>query len=229
VKFNPGWRLSLFVCLVLPILVAAGFWQLDRAEQKLILKKGYELQITQPPQNLETVIPAAFTTVTFNGAFSANDYYLVDNATHEGRVGYQVIHLVHLAPPTGAKAVLVNRGWVPAPKNREDLPEIDTPTGVRRFEGVLWPDLGLPLLLADDPWSQTFPKRVQRLNIARMAQELELEFEWQIRLVSGSPGTYTPPRLNIAFGVDRHYGYALQWFGLAVVLLVGFVVVGVKR
>ena len=95
--------------------------------------------------------------------------------------------------------------------------------------GIVWPALGLIPLLADDVWPETWPKRVQRMNIVRMAATLDNTTAVEIRLEAGQPGVLHPVRHYTGLGPERHLGYAAQWFGLAVVLIIGYVFFGLKR
>ncbi|MDH3642042.1 MAG: hypothetical protein OES38_08085, partial [Gammaproteobacteria bacterium] len=93
----------------------------------------------------------------------------------------------------------------------------------------LWPDTGLVPLLAEDSWEQPLPIRVQRLNVARMARLLDNAAPREIRLEAGQPGVLAAISLKTGFDSQRHQGYALQWFGLAVVLVLGYVAFGIKN
>src|SRR5690606_24946912 len=54
-RFAPGWPLWLFTLGFLPILLALGFWQLDRAEQKRELQTRMEQRREAPPLALEDI------------------------------------------------------------------------------------------------------------------------------------------------------------------------------
>ncbi len=104
----------------------------------------------------------------------------------------------------------MNRGWLAASSDRGVLPEVTVPGTVSTI-GVVWPDTGLIPLLEDDAWASDWPKRVQRLNAPRMAEA----GAWAARRAySITIGTSLSP--------DRHLGYAVQWFGLALVLVCGY-------
>jgi cytochrome oxidase assembly protein ShyY1 len=94
---------------------------------------------------------------------------------------------------------------------------------------MLWPDLGLIPLAGRDPWSSVWPKRVQRLNVARMASQLENVVAREVRLEAGQPGVLAAPGLNVAVQPAKHTGYAVQWFALAGVLALGYVAYGSKN
>ena len=45
---------------------------------------------------------------------------------------------------------------------------------------------------------------------------------WQLRLEPGQPGGLTAITIGTSLSPDRHLGYAVQWFGLALVLVCGY-------
>ena len=97
--------------------------------------------------------------------------------------------------------------------------------------GVVWPDLGLMPMFGDegqDHWGDGWPKVVQRMDVARMAASVGAEAV-EIRLEAGQPGVLAPPALELNMPSTKHSGYAAQWFGLALALLVGYVVFGYRR
>ena len=67
------------------------------------------------------------------------------------------------------------------------------------------------------------------MDIVQMAEALDDAAAVEIRLEMGQPGVQVPARLYTGVNPERHLGYAAQWFGLAIVLAVGYVFVGLKR
>ena len=69
---------------------------------------------------------------------------------------------------------------------------------------------------------------MQRLDVAKMAQRLEAAVPVEIRLEAGQIGALRAAPLTLGMQAERHEGYAVQWFALAGVLLVGYAVYGVR-
>jgi surfeit locus 1 family protein len=227
-RWRPGWKMSVFVAVMLPLVVALGFWQLERAAEK----RWYESRQLQrmgqlpqaPPQRLDADI--AFQRVVIEGRYDPHRHYLVDNRVHAGRPGYWVVSRFEA---DDGRIWLVNRGWLAGPASRDVLPDVPTPAGALRVVGVVWPDTGMPPLLAPDPWPAAWPKRVQRLDTARMAEQDPAIADVEIRLEPGEPGVFQPAPLDVAFSPAIHQGYALQWFGLGVALVAGYLLFGFRR
>lgn len=219
--------MTLFFAVMLPSLLALGVWQLERAALKRRYERQYFERMAEAPLPvLEVLADADFRRVMLAGTFDAERCFLVDNQVHEGRPGYWVV--MPFRADDGSKW-LVNRGWIAAPPTRESLPEVTTPEEPVSITGVVWPDMGLVPLLAEDVWPSNWPKRVQRLDAERMAAAAGGSSSIEIRLEAGQPGALIPAATAHDFQVSRHTGYAVQWFGLAGVLGIGYVIHGFRR
>ncbi len=222
--------MTVFVAVLLPVTVGLGIWQLQRAAEK----RGYEQVFVErmsaspvdAPRHLEAGDDLAFLRVRLVGEFEPGRYFLVDNEIDAGRPGYWVVASFHAED---GRRWLVNRGWIAAPVRREELPVVPEPAGRLAIVGAIWPDTGLGPLLAEDPWLGPWPLRVQRMNVVRMAERLEHAVPREVRLEAGEPGVLKAPSLRTRFDSQRHTGYAVQWFALAVALVVAYTIQGFKR
>jgi surfeit locus 1 family protein len=227
-RWRPGWKMTLFVVFMLPVLIGLATWQLARADEKRWYETRQLERMGQPPQEPPSVLQpdSAFVRVVLEGRYESGEHYLVDNRVHGGRPGYWAVSRFRALDD---RIWLINRGWLPGAETRGTLPEVPTPTGVLRLVGVLWPDTGMPPLLAPDPWSTVWPKRVQRLDIHRMAQEAPVAVPVEVRLEPGEPGGFVAAPLDAMFSPAVHFGYAFQWFGLALALVIGYLIFGFRR
>ncbi|MEQ8484293.1 MAG: SURF1 family protein [Pseudomonadales bacterium] len=226
-RFAPGWKMTLFALLMLPITIALGFWQLARAAEKQALEDSFYDRFGMLP------VPAPadpagidFLRVRLEGRYLPGRDYLVDNRIERGRPGYWVVSVFGTLD---GRRWLVNRGWLAGAPQRDQLPEVPGADGAQTLVGVVWPDTGLPPLLAPDPWPAGWPRRVQRLDVARMAADDERVVPVEIRLEPDQPGVLEAAPTQIDFAPARHQGYAVQWFGLALVLCVGYAVFGLTK
>lgn len=224
-RFQPGWRMTLFTLLLLPTVVTLGIWQLSRGAEKRAMEMDYLAQLTALPVAASKVDePSRFQRIKLKGRFG-DAVFLVDNQIHKGRTGYWIVQVFD--DISGAR-YLVNRGFVQAPQLRDELPQIVVPTGVVEVVGTVWPFTGLIPVLDDDVWPDSWPKRVQRLDITRMADSTDaLAFE--IRLEPGQPGVAQAAPFAAVLSDAKHMGYAATWFGLAIALLFGFAIFGLKN
>ena len=223
--FSPGWRMTIFTIILLPILLALGNWQVSRGEEKRGLESKYLTQLAGLP-----VLPSPatlgipFNTIRLRGSYETT-YFLLDNQISDGQVGYWVIHSF-LDVDHGR--FLLNRGFIAGTKDRGEQPIVPMPEGEFTPVTTVWPDLGLIPILSDDPWNDGWPKQVQRLEIDRMA-ELVDAYPAELRLEAGQPGALVAAPFAQGFSDATHKGYALTWFGLSITLLVGYIFYGFKR
>jgi len=217
--------MTLFVLILLPIVLTLGVWQLSRGAEKRALESDYLDRLTSLPVQAAEFDPnVRFQRVKLSGEFQ-QQIFLVDNQVLNGKIGYWVLQLFNEAQ---GSRFIVNRGFLAAQARRDQLPEVPLVEGRVELVGVVWPYTGLIPVLDDDPWPQTWPKRVQRLDIKRMAQLLSAE-PVEVRLEPGQAGVLQAAPFAQVLSDAKHRGYAATWFGLAITLLVGYLYLGIRN
>jgi surfeit locus 1 family protein len=140
---------------------------------------------------------------------------MLDNKLRQGKPGYEVITPLRVA---GSDLhVLVNRGWVQAPPTRDVLPEVRTPAGEVRIEGVALEHL--PRLLHVDPNEKGRVR--QSLQLPAFAAETGLRLEPRIieQHSTTDDGLLREwPRPDT--GVEKNESYALQWYSFAALAVI---------
>ena len=206
---------------MIALCVRLGEWQLDRAAQKNALQASIEQRATEPPLDATALArtPASavaqhFRRVTVQGRWLGERTVFLDNRQMDGKVGFFVV--TPLALQGSAAAVLVQRGWVARDfTNRAALPTIETPSGVVSIAGVVAP---APSRLFEFAGSDSGAIR-QNLDIASFARESGLDLLPLSLVQHDVPGATTDGvRRNWpapASDVQKHYGYAVQWFAIA--------------
>ena len=197
------WPLAL-AAAACAAFVALGNWQARRADDKRALAEHRQR-------------------IVVHGEFMPERSVLLDNKVRGGRPGYEVVTPLRLAQGIH---VLVNRGWIAAPPRREQLPEITTPRGRLRIEGVMLPRFAQPLKLAE---SAKGPVR-QSLDLKEFAVETGLALQaFVIEQHSDAPDGlarhWPPPDA----GVQKHQAYSFQWYSLAALAVVLGLVFAFRR
>ncbi len=212
------WRLLVFSGLFLPALLFLGVWQLDRAEEKEVLLAQWETRSNQLdwPAHLEQGLEPG-QPVTLRGRYRSITW-LLDNRTRDGAPGYEVLTLFQ---PEAGTPLVINRGWVQAPRRREQLPDVQTPSGAVTLSGRL-SDYPQPPVLMETPQSQgQWPRRVQALARSDVEAAGQAAAPLIMRLDdSDQPGAYRADWAPDLMGPQTHYGYAVQWFSLALALVI---------
>lgn len=226
-QWRPDWRLWLFAAVFLPLLVGLGSWQISRAHEKEQLLEQWEQQLDD--LSWANAVSRGVTPgqpLQLKGQYRAGHDWLLDNRTRNGQNGYEVLTVFD---PDSGPPVLINRGWIPAPALRRDLPDITTPpdTVVISARAAAYPT---PPVLAETPDESGWPRRVQSLKpeavqvLAPGTADVLLKLDGD-----DQPGAYVADWAPDFMGPPTHYGYAVQWFSLAAVLVVLTVVASFRR
>ena len=206
--------MNIFVIVFVPLTIGLGFWQLDRGAQKRNMEMAYLEKLTELAVAPDTEsLQEPFQRIRLDGRFDA-EMFLVDNQVSSGQTGYWVVQkFTHKE-----QSFLVNRGFIAGPRTREELPEVQTPIERLNIVAVVWPFTGLIPVYDGDVWRDGWPKRVQRLDIARMA-EVTGAVAAELRLEAGQPGVLKAAPFAKVLSDAKHLGYAATWFGLCIALI----------
>ena len=231
-EFRPGLGTSLITLLLLAMLISLGFWQLDRARQKRALLAGYnadrETTVIRLEPGRDSYQDLAYRFASAAGEYDSSHQFLLDNRTHNGQVGYQVLTPLRLR---GTRAgVLVNRGWIPLGQSRSVLPNPRVGAGERTVVGRIKLPVSDSFMLGEEQPRDGWPYRIQRVDTARLTKELGYPLLPVVLLLApdepdGLVRDWNPLRV----GPERNLGYAVQWFGLAAALLVIYLVVNIRK
>jgi surfeit locus 1 family protein len=170
-----------------------------------------------------------YRTVIAYGEYDAHRQILIDNRVHDGRAGYHVI--TPLVQDDG-RIALVNRGWTPQGRSRAVLPSVDPPAGPVTVRGrVALPAPRVFELSTDAPngpvWQNLDPVRFSAATgVAVMPVTIE---------ALDAPSAPAPDDRLVRdwpapdFGVEKHRIYMIQWYLLAALVIVLWVVLNSRR
>ena len=228
---GPWWGVLLMI-LGVGLGTTAGLWQLNRAGEKRDLESrfvaGSAADALQRLVSDEDSGGLRYRTIRVTGRYDAKHQVLLDNISSGGQPGYQVLTPLRTREGT----VLVNRGWLPASGDRRILPDIQVGDEARevlgRIERLPRPGLELPTAAptADAAWPRVllFPTTVQ--VSAQLGTPLR---GYQLLLDPGAPDGYLRTWQPGGMGPDRHVAYAVQWFGLALTVVVIYLVLVIRN
>ncbi|MFT3895644.1 MAG: SURF1 family protein [Anaerolineales bacterium] len=229
--FTRKWILAtLFVLAGTALCVRLGIWQLDRLEQRRAFNAQFLSARAMSPLDLNTagsddLTKLEWRPVTVTGEYDFENQVALRNQYYGDQYGY------HLLTPLrfNEKAVLVDRGFIPADGNsaptdwrKYDEPGMVTVKGQIRL-GQTKPSFGG---VAD-----TLPADGEKLELWNNADVTHIadQMPYPILPVLVQPDmdasdTEPPipyqPEVEITEG--PHMGYALQWFTFATILFVGY-------
>jgi len=242
------FRLIPFIATVLLVVlgIALGNWQTRRAGEKLaiaarVAERGAAAPVmfdAAAAQGLDRVEPGLHPTdigqleyrrVRLTGEFVASWPLFLENRPYNGRAGFYLAMPFKIA---GSQLhVMVLRGWLPRdPVEYARLPEFSTPPGTVEIEGVVVGNAGHVMQLGT-PGPVTPGARVQNLAVEEVARASGLRFTSLFVQQTGPARTgehlvrdWPAP----STGVDKHRGYAFQWYALAAMAALFFVITGFR-
>ena len=150
-----------------------------------------------------------------------------DNAISNGKAGYKVYHLFELV--TGEN-IFVNRGFIERKPMKNDLPEVSVPEGLFFIQGNV-------LLKQKNAFAKEINESdsriIQEFNLANIKRKRGLEdkkiYDFLFNLAPSDPFMLVPIEKPISMSASKHIGYAIQWFGLSVVLVVMTLIAFLKK
>lgn len=224
-RLEPNWKICLFGALLLPVLIALGFWQLERARQKQTIQHALEVRQALPPlewteyrtwPHAEEALE--FRWMTIQGQYSADKTWLIENKTWQGRIGFHVVTAFIL--PDG-DSLLVNRGWIPGTGYRDRLPAFVTPQSQVTMTGQLSVPSENRMLADAAAGSGSWPRLALAVDPVRMAAETGLAYWPHVFYPQeGAKGSFVRDFNPTVMSSNTHKGYAVQWFGLAAALVI---------
>jgi surfeit locus 1 family protein len=221
-----SWWMTVLALVSVLLFAQLGRWQWHRAEEKRALAAAFIAGAADFSSELgrrSTGELPRYTQLRAHGHYEASRQFLLDNMTHGGRVGYQVLTPFRL---DDGRLLLVNRGWVPLPNDRRDvLPDLtiaeianldiggrlDTLPVAGLASGQVAPDNG-PI----------WPKRTSFPTMAQLALALGQSLEpRQLLLAPGEAQGYLRDwqDASVGFPPERHVSYAVQWWALGALSL----------
>jgi len=218
IRFRP----ALAVILVAALTTYLGFWQRGRAHEKEARQARIEQFARAPAIPLGGVhmSPTAveYHKLSAHGRFLTDLTVYLDNRPYQDQPGFYVITPLKL---DSGGVVLVNRGWLP--RNLADrlaIAPYRTPDGEVEIDGIGRTDVGRAFELGHDG-SAPHLKIRQNLAIDAYASETGLPLQpFVIEQTSNNGDGLVRDWPVPTTGVERNYGYMLQWWGMAVVAII---------
>ena len=207
------------IIATLVLLISLGFWQLDRADEK----RAIEDQIASANSgDVEFVTSVEFLKdkeyyhVRLQGSYIDDKQFIYDNQIVDQISGYYV--LTPLVLKGDSKAVLINRGFIPWNGRRDKLADIDIADKLTKVKvQISKPVKRMELKVSET--TRDFPVLIQALDLDEMSTIASLDFASVIGLLNPeSENGFVRQWEPYTGSIERHIGYAIQWFLMAFVL-----------
>lgn len=224
--FRPLPGLTIISVLALAILLALGFWQLERLQWKRELIATAERNLAAPATPLGRILPPDYSRVRLTGRFdNAKEIYIFGTDA----TGAPIYHVVVPFEVSDGRVFLIDRGHVPKERldpatRREGLRDGPVSvTGVWRHpEGpgsfTPPPDIARRIFYAHDL------EGIARLDRVVLAAPVIVEAD-----AAPNPGGWPKGGQTVVAFRNDHLQYAITWFGLAATLIGVYLAYHVSR
>ena len=238
-SFRPALWPTLAAALLIPLFVAAGNWQWNKAALKAERQQQLDSRGAQSAIAIAATLADPETLnyrkVVAQGYYEPQFQMLIDNRTHNGQAGYHVVTPLRIE---GSDVrLLVNRGWIPAPGDRQQVPLIETPAGIVQLGGmaIVPPARFFSLGSASENGNQEWQSIWQNLDLERYGKAVDfpiqpvvLQFDPQGAVGDAGGGFVREWRRPD----ERRFvnvGYALQWWAFAATTFALWLVLSFRR
>lgn len=228
--FMPKLWPSLICGLLFLILVGLGFWQLHRYHYKLELLHAFEQHNpaqTQPFEAVKALTHVNYIRVKAVGEYDNQQQMVLINQTRHGKVGQDI--LTPLRIMGDSRLLLVNRGWKQQLSFNQAVKVPDI-TGTQILKGYLYKPHHRRFILGENIANPKIkPLQMQRIDIKQLSRITgEQYYPYILRLddVKGSGFKRDWPIVNSL--PARHLGYSIQWFAMALVLIIAYLFLSTK-
>lgn len=222
------WAATLALALS-ACFVALGGWQVDRSREKRALIETFERGGSKTvPLTVGSVDALQrYQRVSASGVYEPARQILLDNMpSAAGQPGYRVLTPFRRADGGGA-LLLVDRGWVPLGPDRGQRPRVAVDANRRTVTGRLdgLPVPGVRIGEARAAGATGWPLVLNFPVAADVEAALGEPVERRIVLLDPTEpdGFERAWRPSLGLPPERHLGYAIQWFVLALVVVVAFI------
>ena len=212
--------------LLLITFISLGIWQLNRAKEKQELRDEFLARTKLPQVTVEEelldVDSKEFRRARATGRYLAEYQILLDNNIYRGQAGYHVLTPLLLMNST--TILLVNRGWIPWGPDRKQIPTVEAPDQRVIVNGRLVKPKKHAFSFERQTSGEGFQKVWQNLDLQKFESLTGYPVQQLVMLLhSGNENESIEfvrdwPQYQDTW-IQRHRGYAVQWFALALVLV----------
>lgn len=233
---------TLAALIVFSIGCLLGNWQLNRMQEKLLAASDLAAKQAASPINLNNQTPflgqALHHSVIAKGSYLADKTIWLENRPHpQGQdpktgvtAGFYVLTPMKLEG--SGKVIWVNRGWAPRDMlDRTLLPKIVTPTGPVEVKGIVFEFAARVMDIGTNSLGSSTSNIQQNLDLNKEAYQFNgLQLPYIVRQSANHKSDgLNRDWLPAASGAEKHQGYAFQWFALAAVAILFWLITGLKR
>lgn len=217
--------------VVMALFLSLGTWQLQRADEKRQVMNVYQQRMHNQPKPLMEYSNQweenRYAPVYVSGEYSSQQF-LLDNQSRNKQYGFNVLTPISL---NNGDWLLVDRGWLAGDASRRSKPDVGLHQLRVNINAVMYTPFDDPFVL-DDVVSHdaSWPKIIQYLDFDQLGDLLGVRLLPVIlRLDADSGEGYLREWPVVSVTPERHWAYAVQWYGMALAVLLIVLTLGVKK
>ena len=230
-RFDPSWWAVALTAAGVALFVALGMWQLQRAALKDSIETKFEQRLAQPYRPLQAMHDQAdieFRRVLLEGKYDTTRNLLVDNQLRRGRAGYHVLTPFQLRDSD--QVVLVNRGWAPWGESRATPAPIAAPFNDGGVAGIAYYPSEPALQVGAANPGGAWPRLIAYIDIDALQASFQGRLQpWVLWLAPEQQGHYVREWSPVWMRPEKSRAYATQWFAFALLALVFFVILNLRK
>lgn len=226
--FKSGFFL---LCLIFFILFCfLGTWQVYRYHFKKDLLMRHQRNITAEPipfLQLKNSESLPYHPVSVVGHYQGNNTLFLQNQYHDDIPGFEVITPFKIKGEE--KLLLIDRGWIQ--KTDQRTPVITNTDDELRIIGSIKLLNEHQFILGQNILEPNkMPLIIQKISINDISEKTHSAyFPFILRLSPREPYGYVREWKMNQIVPERHMAYAIQWYGLAVIMIIGFICFSCER
>ena len=221
---------SILITATFAFLVSLGFWQLERADDKRSIEASIKqantgsVELIKKEEGLQS---KEYYEVRLQGKYLSDKQFIYDNQIVDQVSGYYV--LTPYALEGQSKAILINRGFIPWNGRRDKLADIVIGQETREIKVQISKPIKRMELKPSEVGIQ-FPVLIQSIDLQDMADRAKIDFSSVIGLLDASASNGFIRKWEPYTGsIEKHIGYAVQWFLMALVLAIIGIRIAIKQ
>jgi len=229
VRFTPNWLMITLATVFILLFVRMGFWQIQRFDEKTRMVAAEEALAKQEPMNWTAgqKLPLQYQRINLEGHYLSS-VFLYDNQHYQHQFGYNVLSPLIFED---GSIVMVDRGWILGDNTRRSFPDIQTPKGLVKLQGnAYFPSKNQWILGPGLEEKENKIVILELLDTKMISHILQKKvYPFIIRLEKHDTYGFVREWAIVSMPPQRHLAYAMQWFAMALVILIIFVALNLKK
>jgi len=221
---------SILIVATIVFLTSLGFWQLDRANEKRAIEASIQKAntgIVELITDENRLLEKEYYQVRLKGQYQSNKQFIYDNQIVDQVSGYYVLTPFKLE--SQPSTIIINRGFIPWNGDREKLADVS----IKKTKSEIKVQISKPIKrieLKSSEIGNNFPVLIQAVDLVKMSELAGIDFSSMVGLLDASMDDGFVRKWEPYTGsIEKHIGYAVQWFLMAIVLGIIGIRIAIKQ